>query len=107
MSARPRPKKSRVQIWLNGVEMKPADRWRLDQAMVGRPGGPLFAAWTPHGIRQMESKFAERIIAARSRAALAVVRAELKKNPHLHRKIKDNLFLNIRRLARAMPRGSR
>ena len=85
-----------IRIWINGVEMKPAPPEYLDQAPNVLGYGAGFAAYTPEGIRALESQFAWRIMKCRTRRTLLKIRRELKQNPHLHRKLRSNLLLNIR-----------
>lgn len=84
----------RTRLWLNGVEMVPAAPMWLDQAPTDGPY--VFAAWSPDAIRNMDGELAQRIFHAPTKKELLKLRAEVKANPHLHRKIKSNLLLNIR-----------
>lgn len=71
------------------------EEWQLDQAMVGHPSGPIFAAYTPEGIRQLDSEFCQRILSAKTVADFEQIEKDIWANPHLHTKIKSNLLLNL------------
>lgn len=49
----------------------------------------IFAAYTPYGIKLMDAEYCRRIIAGEDCSE------EIKKNPHLHPVIKENLLHNI------------
>lgn len=59
-------------------------------------GGFVFAAYTPFGIREIESEYAKRILSftgdKKDRAALA---KEIAENKHLHYAIRRNLLDNL------------
>lgn len=89
-------RKSKCRIWLNDVEMRPAPKWRRDQAPVRAVG--VLAALTPHGIQQLDGEYCQRIRAARGsadRVALLKIRRDVEQDLHLHAHIKKNLYLNI------------
>lgn len=54
----------------------------------------FFCALTPYGVKELDSAYARRILAGKNLVELA---REIRRDPHLHFKIKDNLLLNIRR----------
>lgn len=60
----------------------------------GRPGYQFFNAYTPYGIQRLDSQYGERIRGGQEdKKELA---KEIRKNIHLHKKIKENLLWNLR-----------
>lgn len=55
----------------------------------------LYASYTPHGIRNLDTAFCKRILKAATANELREIEADLHDNPHLHIKIKENLILNL------------
>jgi hypothetical protein len=84
---------------------KDIDSLYVDQAMVRKTylDRNFFAAYTPWGIRQLDSRFCRRIMALKSKAEAKVIRKQIKDCAHLHDVIKDNLFLNLRNYAKSVP----
>lgn len=64
----------------------------------------FFSAYTPHGIRVLDSQFCTRIRGAKSKNECDEIREDIKNCPHLHKIIKDNLFLNLRNYKRKLPK---
>ena len=77
---------------------KQIDSYYIDQAMVSTQyfDRHLFAVYTPHGIRMLEGAYCEKMRNMPTKEYADDLRREIKKNPHLHEKIKENLLLNLK-----------
>ena len=90
--------KKGIARWIYKWEMKlfpvNMDKMYVDQSMKNSQYGDrnLFSAYTPYGIKQIDSEFAKRIMEGDEPKEL---REDIKENPHLHRRIKRNLIFNL------------
>lgn len=77
--------------------------WYVDQAPEN--GGYVNNYYLPEGIRRLDRKFCRRISALSGspphedypKDTPEQIRVDILRCPHLHAKIKENLFLNLRR----------
>lgn len=79
----------------------------MDKIYVDQGGSRVFFAdrcistfYTPFGIKQLDSEFSKRIMDLRNDPEKIknskILLKEIKENPHLHRKIKRDLIVNLK-----------
>lgn len=73
------------------------DKLYVDQAIRSSTYGDrnIFSAYTPWGIRQLDSYYGNLIRTLPNKLFATKLRKEIKNNPHLHKKIKENLLFNL------------
>lgn len=74
-----------------------------DQAPLRTPF--VSAAYTPHGIQMLDSRFGQAIRAASTLEDCRYIANKIRKNPHLHNDIKRNLMFNLGNYRKAIGRG--